>query len=174
MVEKALLGEMKDKLVVCPGLEESLIHYSHARKVAKGASVPKSHHAKPISEYLGILNRGGVPNILELYALLCDFTHPGSSSVAHWFEQESETQFKLRIGRDLELIKNFLIEYKETFLPVLMFAFNPGIVSLAVLNYFSFPLIHTPDLLHWNLDRIPLWTKAKDHLRGIPLKLGNN
>jgi hypothetical protein len=170
-IENALIGSLGGKIILNPGLEETLIHYSHATKVSKGTYVPECHRAKTVNEYLDILNRGGVPHIKELYSFLCDLTHPGASSVGYWLEQEGETQLILHTAPDFLHIGNILAEYRETFLSVLMFSFNPGLATLAVLNYFSLPSIHTPDLQKWNLNNIPLWSKLGKYLSGIPVKV---
>ena len=55
------------------------------------------------------------------------------------------------------LISSFLQEYETIPLELLMFTFNPPIMTLNILNYFSIQYLHTPELLNWNLGGIPGW-----------------
>ena len=45
-----------------------------------------------------------------------------------------------------------------------MFAFNPPIMTLNILNYFSIQYLHNPELLNWNLGGIPGWIKCQSEL----------
>ena len=55
------------------------------------------------------------------------------------------------------LISSFVQEYETIPLELLMFTFNPPIMTLNRINYFSIQDLHTPELLNWNLGGIPSW-----------------
>ncbi len=150
-------------------LEDTLIHYSHATKVPKGKDVPDSHRAKTIQEYLSALEEGKVPRLSELYAFLCDVTHPGAISVNYLLHHEDESG---SVGwlhpdhaSDRRAIEGFVKDFGNSIPPIVMFAFNPGLVTLRVLNSFSLPVIHTPPSPDWGLEDTALWIKCSQHLR---------
>ena len=62
------------------------------------------------------------------------------------------------------LISSFLQEYETIPLELLIFTFNPPIMTLNILNYFSIQDLHTPELLNWNLGGIPGWIKCQSEL----------
>jgi len=84
-----------------------------------------------------------------------------------WLAPASELEIDLAANQDDSVISHFLVEYRATFLQLLMFAFNYAIVTLKVLNYFSLAKYHTPRLLTWDLSGIPLWQKCLSDLKGV-------
>ena len=68
--------------------------------------------------------------------------------------------------RDQALIAGFLRAVPNNSLELLMFAFNAPAITLNMLNYFPAEDLHTPQLLNWQLDCIPAWTKCHDELQG--------
>lgn len=164
-INEALRGKSK-VLLLAKELEDVLIHYAYARKLNKGEQAPDSHKVRLVRDYVQVLEKGQVPRIVECYAKLCDFTHPGASSVHMWLAPKSDLELELATNREAVLIDWFLAEYEGMFLQLLMFAFNLPIVTLAVLNYFDLPGFHTPRLIGWDLSGIPLWKR-------IELELGN-
>ena len=112
MIENALTKRPTDILVECTELEDTLIHYSHGRKVKREEEKPpKSHHAKTISDYLDILERG-VPGVSNMYTLLCDVVHPGASSVFYLLDGDAGSDFRLQLGTesDEKILKLFTEE----------------------------------------------------------------
>lgn len=155
-------------VLVSSELENELIHYSHARhlKRSERANAPTSHQARRVQEYLNIFGDQNADNVSRCYRDLCDLTHPGASSVWMWLASEDPTgsAFRLSTHQDETLIAEFLRQYATIPLELLMFAFNGPLITLSILNYFSIEDLHTPQLLSWNLDGIPAWTKCRDKL----------
>jgi len=166
LIENALAKRPTDSFFGSTELEDTLIHFSHGRRVEREEEAPKSHHAKTVREYLEILERG-VPGVSQLYSFLCDAVHPGATSVHYLLDGTDESDFRLQLGTqaDKKMLKWFTKEYRDLMVSILMFAFNPGIVTLQVLNFFSLPTVHTPGMTRWSLDEIPLWQKCRAHFR---------
>ena len=168
-ITECLAGQATTVLVSSE-LENELIHYSHARhlKRSERSSAPTSHQARKVQEYLNIFGDQNADNVSRCYRNLCDLTHPGASSVWMWLASEDPTGSAVRLStrQDEVLIAEFLRQYASMPLELLMFAFNGPLITLNVLNYFSIEDLHTPQLLSWNLDGIPAWTRCREKLGG--------
>lgn len=77
-----------------------------------------------------------------------------------------ELTIELLANQDEDILECFLKQYENTLSELVMFAFNPAIVTLGVLNYFPIKTFHVPDLLAWNLSGIPSWEKCQNALIG--------
>ncbi len=169
LINCALSGQSENQFVISSEIEDGLIHFSHARhlKKAERTTAPHSHEAKKVRDYIEVLEKGQVNQVIDCYQSLCDLTHPGASSVWMWLTSENGTDIDLQAGQDETAIAFYLEKYRETFLQLLMFAFNPALVTLNVLNYFPLRAFHTSKLLKWDLSGIPLWQKYQSALAGI-------
>jgi hypothetical protein len=147
-------------------LEDILIHYSHARKIKQGENAPASHRTKQVREYLDVLKRAAGDRVVECYAELCDLTHAGASSVSMWLAGESELEIGIDPHREGQLLAEMLNRHEPVFADLFMFAFNGPLVTLAVLNFFSVPEVHTPELRAWDFSGIPAWKKIQSDLFG--------
>jgi hypothetical protein len=166
---RALSGKLGKTFFVASELEDALIHFSYARHLTKAerADMPSSHAARQVREYIQILEQGQVAGVIECYHALCDLTHPGASSVWMWLRPVSDLEFDLAADQDGPVILDFLDEYRQTLIEMLMFSFNPAIVTLRVLNYFPVTKFHVPSLLNWDLSQIPSWQKCENDLKGV-------
>ena len=166
-ISRALSGELGQTGFLAPELERELIHFSYARHLstAELATAPPSHRARKVRDYIAVLEKGQVPEVISCYQALCDLTHPGASSVWMWLAPASELEIDLAANQDDSVISHFLVEYRAMFLKLLMFAFNPAIVTLNVLNYFPLAKYHTPRLLTWDLSGYPIWQGCLSDLR---------
>ena len=160
-----ILSGESDQLLISSELEGELIHFTHARRLSKSEAenAPPHHKARHIRDYIDILERGKVDNVVQCYREMCDLTHPGLSSVRMWLKQSQNTLY-LSAHQDESLISNCIQENNKTFLDLLMFGFNPSIVTLRVLNCFPILRLHTPQLNDWNLSSIPAWRKCQYEL----------
>ncbi|MBF3235312.1 hypothetical protein H4N55_01620 [Aeromonas veronii] len=114
-------------------IEEQLIHYSHARKVGKKESVPSSHINKTNADYINKIEKFGVDRAYELYARLCELTHPASSSVM-CFIDETEKTMTLNFGKDQTLINEILNKYSSTLIKLMEYSITPSVITLSYLN----------------------------------------
>ena len=87
-----------------------------------------------------------------------------------WLHPIDEHAMELRTNQDETIISHFLAEYRKTLLELLMFAFNPALATLRVLNYFPLPPLHTAALENWNMSGIALWRKCSEHLKDVQPK----
>ena len=163
LINRALSGTLGKQFVISSEIEDALIHFSHARHITKveRPSVPRSHEALKVRDYIEVLEKGKVHKVITCYQSLCDLTHPGASSVWMWLTSENGVNFELKPNQDESNIADYLTEYRDTFLELLMFSFNPALVTLNVLNYFPLRTFHTLALLDWNLSSIPSWQKCQ-------------
>jgi hypothetical protein len=170
-INRALSAQSED-LFLGKEIEDELIHFSYARHLTKAelTAAPSSHKARQIRDYINILEKGQVYQVIPCYQSLCDLTHPGASSVWMWLASRNDVDIVLKPDQDESVIASYLTEYRDTFLELLMFSFNPALVTLNVLNYFSVQTLHTPKLLNWDLSGIPIWQKCQADLAGaLPL-----
>lgn len=76
-----ILNGTFDRVITDGELEDRLIHFSHARKLDKGESVPDSHRAQSVRTYLDFFDQNSTVPVSGLYATLCQITHPAHLSV---------------------------------------------------------------------------------------------
>ncbi|WP_224367626.1 hypothetical protein [Hyalangium versicolor] len=146
-------------LLIAKELEDSLIHFSHARKLTKGEVAPESHKAKTAAEYVKSLEQQSVPGLYDCYSELCQFTHPAAHSVGHLLVPESQTDFVLVPAHDEKRIEHLIKARQKLVVPLFMSAFNPGALALKVLLHFDVPQLHTPAIRRMNLRGLPGWRK---------------
>ena len=164
-IKLALSGKL-ERIIICKELEDHLIHFSHARYIPgqERHSAPSSHQARTVKDYLKILEDGGVTDARHCYRAMCDLVHPGAPSVHMWLEHQGNVG-RLCSNREREIISAYTAEYKGLFLELLMFGFDPAVMTLGVLNYLPLPELHTPGLKTWNLDGIAGWRKCVKRLK---------
>lgn len=145
-------------------LENVLIHYSHARRIEKGESAPSSHKAKQPYEYIKGLDSKTGQNFYGLYGELCQLTHPAAQGVLHMMPAISESEFSFddRFGK--EKIELLLESNKELISHLMAFAFNPGLLTLKVINFLGLSSCHSEALKVVNFDAVPAWQRCKKYL----------
>jgi hypothetical protein len=163
-IRSALAGTAK-RAFISLDLENILIHYSHGRKVKKGHNAPQSHHTRQVRDYLQNLEKGQVKKVAECYSELCDLTHAGASSVGIWFVAESPLEFRLEPQFQELFLETLLFRYEEMFVDLFAFAFNPALITLAVLNHFPVAECQTPALGTWDFSGIRQWRNIQSYLK---------
>lgn len=150
----------------CKDLEDELIHFTHARYIPPNErkKVPSSHQARFTNKYMEVLRSGKIGGVDECYRTMCDLTHPGASSVWMWFHWIADEAF-VSSAKEHAIIVDQLRRHRDMLPDLLMFAFNPAIVTLRVLNHFPTPEFHTPQIRDWDLSSISLWRKCEEALR---------
>jgi hypothetical protein len=140
-------------------LEHQLIHFSHGRKLKKGEAAPDSHVAKPATEYIRGLEKVDVPRVYECYSVLCEYTHPAARSVAQLCVPNGDGTYTLVPGHDEVRLKGLITSYEQLFPPLLMAAFNPGLLVLKVLLHLEAPRFHCRAMQAINLSNVGGWKK---------------
>ena len=168
LINDALSKQMVG-ITTCKDLEDELIHFTHARFIPRSerGKVPSSHNVRLTKDYLEILRKGKVVGVDECYRTMCDLTHPGASSVWMWFDWCAEEAFESS-AKERSIIVDQLRRHREMIPDLLMFGFNPAIVTLKVLSHFPIPEFHTPQISDWNLSSISLWRKCEETLQNKP------
>ena len=160
---RTCLSGQERKLTVYPELENMMIHFTHARRLrpSEKNTAPPSHKAKRTHEYISDLAAYGIPEVPELYGELCEVSHPASDSVSYIFSPgEKEGAFRVNPRRDRESIDTLVAKYRGTFNELLMFSFNPILISLRVFHAFQlFPNIRP--LRNVNFSTIPAWAEIE-------------
>jgi hypothetical protein len=163
-IKDALEGRAR-VVAVGPELEEVLIHFTSARRVPRGESAPNTHRAKTTREYLASLVDAHVPRVEDLYAELCEFTHPAARSLDHFCTSADGRNYLFRVDLEKLVIARLLTEYAETYLRLFMFGFNPAVLILAVLRDFPIQEFHSLALSHWDLSGISGWSRVQGLLK---------
>jgi hypothetical protein len=148
-------------------LEDQLIHFSHARKLSKGDTAPATHSAKQAADYVRSLEKANLPRLYECYSELCQYTHPAAYSVVHLLTPSSDGVFLLTPGHDQLRIDSLVEKYRSLMLPLLMFAFNPGVLILKVLLYFDAPQFQSMGIQKIDLSEVNGWKKYAKKM-GVP------
>ena len=166
IIERALNGHAK-KVLLSADIENELIHYIFARKLAKAekAKSPESHDAKHVCTYLAAVKDQAV---LDLYAELCQVSHPSQVSLVPFLFSNDDSSFVLHTSNvDAELNKNLLQRHKSAILTASNFAVLPAICLLKLINEFKAPLIEalrTEEGALTPADDTPLWKHMKQQI----------
>jgi hypothetical protein len=169
-IESALHGT-GSVILIAKELEDRLIHFLYARKLDGNElkSVPETHRALRTWQYNTIFEQAGVPNVKVLYSDLCQLTHPAAHSLGFALDVDERGYF-LNVNNDGEMLEMLLQEYRPTLNELIPFAFNAGILTLAVLNHFSVQQFHTPEVAAWNLSKLPLWERCVEEIAASALR----
>lgn len=153
-IEDALLRRPTLKRAISEELEDSLIHFSYARKLSKHEAAPKSHEAKTASYYITQLDSADLP-LKNLYAELCQVVHPAHQSTA-WLVAVEEQYYKIQRPDDLAFILDVCERYKECIEYIQMSSVNVSMFVFKVLNMISCPYLHNASADKYNILNSPL------------------
>ncbi len=145
-------------------LEHQLIHFSFARKLKKGESAPASHQAKTAADYLAQLSLPNGLSAKELYAELCQFTHPAAHSVRYLLIPYGDDSEVLFGEGERVRVRGHAHRNEAYFLPLMMLGFNPGFLVLKVLRALNVGDYQVPGVDNFNLDSIRAWKRIEAYL----------
>lgn len=154
-----ILNFKSETVLLAAKLEDQLIHFSHARKLNRDEEAPSTHSAKQAAGYVRMLEKAMAPNLYECYSELCQYTHPAAHSVVNLLMPLSEDEWTLVPEHDQIRIDALLERYESIVLPLLMSAFNPGVLVLKVLLYFESPKFHSSGVRRLDLSNVGGWGK---------------
>ena len=160
---KKMLSGNSDFFISSKELEESLIHYTHARKVKKDETCSESHHAEQTHVYVKKL-KPYAPKIYEMYTALCGFTHPAAQSVGAHLTPINENDWFLTVDPGRDVIAAFILEWRDQFSSLPMLATNQALCTLKVLCAIDGKRYGNNFLRNVDLSKIPLWMKCASHL----------
>ncbi|MGN9460769.1 hypothetical protein ACTMQT_12180 [Pseudomonas syringae pv. aptata] len=162
-IEDALLRRPTLKRAVSEELEDSLIHFSYARKLSRHEVAPKSHEAKTASYYIAQLDSADLP-LRNLYAELCQVVHPAHQSTA-WLVDIEEQYYKIQRPDDLAFILELCGRYKECIEYIQMSSVNVSMFIFKVLNMLSCPDLHNSSADKYDMSNSPLHKKIDAAIR---------
>lgn len=152
-------GDTGKEIFLSPELEDSLIHFSHARKkIALDKEHPESHRARQVREYMRILEEGKLENVIGCYSELCEVTHPSALSVLAYVQGEKTsdaTVWKLDTDADFERIAEFVERYKPLMHELMMYVLNPILLTLYALEKFPSSYPRCPGVAEIDFSAIP-------------------
>lgn len=159
----ALSGKVESGAICCTELEDTLIHFTHGRKVEKMEDVPASHRAKTMQQYIATLEASGSNRFRDLYRELCEITHPAAYTV-HFFaaaEAVDEGEFKFVDPNDMPFILEIISRYDDTFGALFQKTFNSAFLTLHVLNRFDDDRIKTRGVDGIDFSKVPSFFEVK-------------
>jgi len=158
------------KILLCPELEERLIHFAFARKAHKNEDIPIGHRALQNRDYIHTIRRFD-PAIETLYCKLVEIIHPAKDSLFWTLKhEESVDHWRVSIGASddsSKAISRLLDEHQECLTNLLKAALNYALVTLKLLRKVNVPDIDLSFMDGINADNIKMW-------RSIEAKLETN
>lgn len=139
-VEIALNGHAK-KVIFAEQIENELIHYVFARKLTRSEKdqVANDHEAKHVRTYLDAIKD---QEVLDLYAELCQVSHPSNTSLLPFLLSTDEHSLIFHQEQvDKLLNDNVLKRHKKAILSASMMAVLPAMCILKLINEFHAPIV---------------------------------
>jgi len=162
-VKAEISGKGGEVAILSADLEDSLIHFTHARKVAKAEMAPESHKAKPSFQYIDQVDRMQIAGVKTFYAKLCEIVHPAADSVAVTFVAH-DGAWLVDPCNETHVLEAMIAERRDTLEGVLMASYNAPLLILKVLHVFGM-FTKLAGLRKYRFDEIPEWKKIEAALR---------
>lgn len=140
-------------------LEDQLIHFQFARKLAKGEAAPDTHKAKSAAKYIEAINHDRYP-VRDLYSELCQVVHPAAQSL-HWLTRMNNGGWVVGEPDDGEVILALCTRHKDSIEWIQQNSVNTTIFILQVLNAFPLSAVHTKSTRDIDMQSINLYNKIK-------------
>jgi len=159
-VKKSLHCEQKDTIHLDPELEETLIHFTYARKLLKNENAPKSHITKTIKEYIKFVDEEENGALYNFYSFLCQISHPAAFSVLSYIKQEqfaSHDIFRVNINSDSLNIENLIKENQENLNSIFEAGIFTSLICLKLLNEFNIREYYTNEVNLINFENSEMW-----------------
>jgi len=156
-VKAEITGHAPDAMIISKELEDSLIHFSHARKVAKTEIAPDSHKAMQTFKYIDYVDRMKIPGVKPLYAKLCEIVHLAADSVSVTFVSE-DGAWLADPRNERAVLETLLAERRSTLSGVVMASYNAPLLILKTLHSFDL-FTKLSGLRKYRFDDIPEWQK---------------
>ena len=164
IVRRAIKGELSEDLALAPELENTLIHFSYARKLSPGDG-PALHSAASAKDCVSVLSESA-PDIVDVYHELCDYTHPASSSLFVFAgERTHPDMLTFDPKRGPEKIASIVALVNQVGKAALALGVGPLVFTLKTLNAFAFPPVATPWADGLGLGFSDVWRGIQQRLR---------
>jgi hypothetical protein len=163
-IKSAVKGNLNE-IYILPELEDSLIHFSHAR-ARTGKSLHGSHKAKKVRDYITSLQNSEKGHIHDFYSELCEITHPAFDSLVCFldvYELKNKTLVTVNKHNEYLYIYNLCNNNAKAIEYILVVSINATFINFKLLNYFPIKSIKTPFVDNIDLN-IELWKKIESKL----------
>jgi hypothetical protein len=162
-VKAEINGRVTGPLMISQELEDSLIHFTHARKVKNSEEAPESHKAMQSYKYVDYVDRMKVAGVQQLYARLCEIVHPAAESVSVTFVPKGDAWIVDPFNEGI-VLHNLLAENRSTLSGVVMASYNAPLLILKTLHSFDL-FTKLSGLRKYQFDDIPAWGRIDSVLR---------
>jgi len=143
VVRRAINGELSEEMALAPELESMLIHFSYARKLSPGEG-PALHSATTARDCVSVLSES-VPDVVNVYHALCDYTHPAAPSLFRFAGESTHPDtltFDPTAGS--RKLAEIVVLSEHVGKVALVLGVGPLVTTLKVLNAFGFAPAATP------------------------------
>lgn len=163
----ALAENFSEAVFSCEPLESILIHFTHARRVARSEVVPQAHRAKTVQDYLASFEQAGERTLRDLYAELCEVTHPAAITVHLFGEADASDSNAIRFvdPNDMRFIASLLQRHDASFVILFQKSFNAALLTLFVLNQFDDERFYTPGAAAVSFKNVPAFSEIQQKIR---------
>jgi len=162
-VKAEISGRASEPMLISRELEDSLIHFTHARKVAKAEEAPDSHKAMQSFKYIDYVDQMKISGVKDLYARLCEIVHPAAESVSVTFVPDGQAWI-VDPRNESAVLDNLLAERRSTLSGVVMASYNAPLLILKTLHSFDL-FTKLSGLRKYRFDGIPEWNRVDALLR---------
>ena len=155
-----MLEGNSDPFFISGELEDSLIHYTHARKLKKGDAWAEIHRAEQTHVYVRNLEPYA-PKIYDMYNLLYGYAHPAGQSVGAHMRPLGRNDWSLIVDPGKKIISDFIVEWGDQFSELPMLATNQALCTLKALSVIDSRRYGGSSISRLDLSAIPLWLKCR-------------
>jgi hypothetical protein len=143
VVSRAINGELSEQIVLAPELENTLIHFSYARRLSAGEA-PALHSAATAKDCVSVLLESA-PDVVDVYHALCDYTHPAAASLFLFGgERTHPDTLTFDPGAGPHKLAEIVALSEHVGKVALILAVAPLVTALKTLNEFAFAPVATP------------------------------
>jgi len=171
---QALAARVSDVIIACEPLENSLIHYSHGRRIGKNQNAPATHRAKTNQEYLAAFEDPGSRVLRDLYAELCEVTHPAAVTVHVFGKADSDDPNTIQFVNpdDRPFIVSLLRRHNDAFILLFQKSFNAAFLTLYILNRFNDARFFTPGANQIDFTKVPAFFEINQKISSSQQSFG--
>ncbi|MCO6409487.1 hypothetical protein [Hoeflea alexandrii] len=162
-VKAEISGKAGETMILSEDLENSFIHFTHARKVGKTETAPDSHKAMQAFQYINMVERMKIVGVKAFYADLCEIVHPAAESVRVTFVPDNDAWIVDPL-QERAVLDAMIAERKQALQGIVMASYNAPLMILRVLHAFDI-FTKLPGLRKYQFDKIPEWKKIEAVLR---------
>jgi hypothetical protein len=164
VVRRAINGELSEQMALAPELESTLIRFAYARRLSSGDG-PALHSATTAKDCVSVLLESA-PDIVEVYHVLCDYTHPAEPSLFR-FAGESTHPSTLTFDPNAgpRKLAEIVALSEQVGKVALVLGVAPLVTTLKVLNAFAFAPVTTPWADGVDLGFSEVWRELNRRLR---------